>query len=274
MNFLVELLKILDTQMTCPTLYGWFHILWLFLTAAATVALCRFFPRPNARQVRKLLLTVSLTVIALEVYKQVNYTFQVTAEGAIVTDFQWYAFPFQFCSMPMYVGLAAALIKKEKLHSALCAFLATYAVFAGAAVMLYPSSVFIGTVGINIQTMVCHGSMVVVGVYLLYTGYVPNRHGTVLKAMPVFATGVLLAVVMNELAHQTGLLETDTFNMFFVSPYCEPSLPVYSLIQPLVPFPWSLVIYFAGFSLAGYGILLLSMLAPLVQRKHQPVPRI
>ena len=44
--------------------------------------------------------------------------------------------------------------------------------------------------------------------------------------------------------------------MFFVSPYCEPSLPVYSLVQAAVPYPFCLLIYFLGFSAAAYLILL------------------
>jgi hypothetical protein len=47
--------------------------------------------------------------------------------------------------------------------------------------------------------------------------------------------------------------------MFFVSPYCEPSLPVYSLVQAAVSYPFCLLIYFLGFSAAAYLILLAVM---------------
>ena len=60
---------------------------------------------------------------------------------------------------------------------------------------------------------------------------------------------------MNELALQTGLLETDTFNMFFISPYCAPELPVYSMVQQVLPFPLSLSVYVLAFTTAG-GLLL------------------
>jgi hypothetical protein len=161
--------------------------------------------------------------------------------------------------MPMYVQVLAGLIKKGRIHDALCSFLSSYAVFAGLCVMFYPNDVFIETVGINIQTMICHGSMVFQGIYLLYCGYVKLEHKTILRAASVFAICVSIAVILNEIAHQTGLLERETFNMFFVSPYCDPSLPVYSLVQGVVPFPWCLILYIAGFSLAAYLILLAAM---------------
>lgn len=253
-----ELIDILGAEMETPSLYKWFHILCLFLTAGVTVALCVIFKSPTEKIVRRILLITSLLVILLEIYKQFIFSFS-HEEGKVICDYQWYAFPFQFCSTPMYVGLAAALVKNKKLHTAFCTYLATFALFAGVAVMVYPLTVFTSTIGINIQTMVCHGSMISIGVFLLYSGYVKSENRSILKAIPIFAAALLMAVCMNEVAHLSGLLENETFNMFFISPYCDPSLPVFSLIQPLVPFPLELIIYIIGFSLASYIMLLFSM---------------
>ncbi len=266
MSFLQSLLSILDTSMPKPGMYGWFHILCLLLTVGITALLCRHLRQPDDRA-RRLVLITAIIVSILEIYKQINYTFSY--DGGISADFAWYAFPFQFCSTPMYAGLVAGLTRRGKLHEATCAYLASYALFAGLSVMLYPATVFIDTVGINIQTMVCHGSMITVGVCLLASGYVKLDHRTVLKALPVFLFFVAAAVCMNEHAYRTGLLETDTFNMFFISPYCEPSLPVYSLVQGVVPFPWCLVLYILGFTAAAYLVLLLAMgIRALAARNH------
>ena len=257
MDFLQNFLRILDLRMDTPGMYGWFHILSLAVTAAAAVLLTLRHRNRTREQTRHMILFVAVAVTLLEIYKQINFSFGY--ENGISFDFQWYAFPFQFCSTPMYVGLLAGMTKRGKLHEAACAYLATYAFFAGLCVMFYPSTVFIEVIGINIQTMYCHGSMIVVGACLLGSGYVKLENRTILKAIPVFAVCVALAVIMNEAAFRTGLLETDTFNMFFVSPYCEPSLPVYSLVQAVVPFPFCLLIYVAGFTLAAYLVLLAAM---------------
>ena len=256
MVFLENLLRILDAQMDTPAPYGWFHLLFVMLTAVSTVYLCAYRKQDPPHRVKAVVFGVAIVVAVLEVYKQINYSFTPTDNG-IVFDFQWYAFPWQFCSTPMYVGLLAGLTRKGKLHDALCAYLATYAVFAGLCVMLYPLTVFTGTIGINIQTMICHGTMIPVGAYLLTTGYVKLEHKTILKAIPVFAATVLIAIILNEIAYYSGLLQTDTFNMFFISPYCEPSLPVYSLVQNAVPYPFSLILYIWGFSTAAYLMLLI-----------------
>lgn len=260
------ILKILDTRMTQPGMYGWFHIVSLVLMVVVTILFCRFGKNWDKR---KVLLTTAITVVILEVYKQVNFSF--ASENGFAFDYQWYAFPFQFCSTPMYIGLLAGLWKKGKIHDAACAYLATYAVFAGVCVMLYPVTVFVPQIGINIQTMICHGSMIVIGVYLLYTGYVKPAHKTILKAIPVFVVCVGMAVVMNEIAHASGLLQRESFDMFYISPYSVSELPVYVQVQAVVPFPWCLVLYILGFSLAAYIMLLIAMGIAKLAKKPQPV---
>ncbi len=267
MQFIGKIINILDARMTTPTMYGWFHLLFFALTIAGAVYLCKRFHNPSQKTVQKILLTFALTSIFLEVYKQFNYTYSFDG-AAITADYQWYAFPFQFCSTTMYIGLLAALISKEKIHNALCAYLATFSLFAGVCVMVYPGQVFISTIGINIQTMICHGSMISIGVFLLGSGYVKLEHRTVCRAIPVFVIMIAMATVMNEIAFWSGLLEYETFNMFFISPHCDPSLPVYSLVQAAVPYPWCMIIYVVGFSLAAYIILLIAMAIKAIFHKN------
>lgn len=258
MKFLGEIIDLLNLKMETPQLYGWFHLLCLFLTVVATVVICVLCKHKTRRQVITIVFGTAILVTILEIYKQFNFTFAYDGEK-ITADYMWYAFPWQFCSMPMYVGLLAGIFRKGKVHESLCAFLATYSIFAGVCVMLYPVSVFVDTIGINIQTMICHGSMITIGVYLLYTGYVKMEHKTILKALPVFVVAIGIAMIMNEVAYYSGLLETDEFNMFFISPHCNPSLPVYSIVQEIVPYPWCLIIYVTAFALAAYLMLLISM---------------
>lgn len=264
-----EILEFLDSAMTRPEPYGWFHLMWLALSFLAGILLCVCLPAGTQRQVRAVMLTTALIVIFLEIYKQINYTFSYE-DGHILAHYQWYSFPWQFCSTPMYVGLLAGLTH-GRLHRCLCDYLGSYALFAGLCVMFYPATVFISTIGINIQTMVCHGSMISVAMYLLYTGYVKANGKTVLRALPVFLSAVAIAMVLNEIAYRTGLLKTDTFNMFFISPYCEPSLAVYSSIQRAVSYPWCLIFYVAGFTAAAY--LILALLRPLVKLLRSKKPK-
>lgn len=247
-------LQILDTQMTTPQPYGWFHLMTLGMTLLATLILCVRGRHHSPQKVRSIVFGVAVTVVILEIYKQINYTFTLNGD-TIVADYQWYAFPWQFCSTPMYIGLMAGCSKPGRFHDALCAYLATYAIFAGVCVMLYPVTIFTSTVAINIQTTFCHGSMIAIGAYLLASGHVKIHYRTLLQALPVFFVCVTLAAVMNEIAYYSGLLASETFNMFFISRHCAPSLPVYSLVQQILPYPLCLLIYVTAFTAAG-GLML------------------
>ncbi len=262
MDFWIHLLKILDTSLAeTPRSYGLFHLISIALSIVLAVMLCAFHRKDKPDRVRKVVFAISVFVLVLEILKQINYSASFPEGGGVTWDFQWYAFPFQFCSTPMYVGILQGFFKKGKIHDALCAFLATYAIFAGLCVMIYPNDVFISTLFICIQTMVCHGTMIPIGVYLMYTGHVKTEHKTILKAMCVFGAAMVIAFLLNEIVYASGVLVPDdeTFNMFFISRHFPSTLPVYSAVHNVVPFPINMLIYFAGFSAAAFIMLLASM---------------
>lgn len=258
MNFWIFLLKLLDTRLpSTPTPYGAFHIASCILSLGLAFLLCSTYRKDKPDTVRRVVFAISALLVVLEVLKQINFSAGFPEGGGVEWNYQWYAFPWQFCSVPMYAGVLQGIIKKGKVHDALCAFLATYAVFAGICVMLYPGDVFTPTLFICIQTMICHGTMFPVGSYLIYSGHVQTKHKTFIGAMIVFASAMVCAVILNEVIYASGILNGATFNMFFISRHFASTLPVYGPIHSAVTFPLNLVIYFLGFSAAAYVIFLL-----------------
>ncbi len=252
-DFFAYVLKIFNAKMQVPRAFGLFHLSFFTLSVTLGFFLFRIKPFPSEKFIKKLLLMTSLVVIAFEIYKQIVFSFTYF-EGRVHFSYAWCFFPFQFCSTPMYAGLFAALTKNKKIHNALCAFLATYSFAAGIGVMLFPREVFTNVIGVNVQTMVCHGSMVTVGIFLLCSGYVPANKKTFLRAMPVFLSFIALAVASNEVAHRIGI---EDFNMFFLSPYEKPYLPVFSKFQQAVPLGLSILLYVVGFTILAFGIILI-----------------
>lgn len=254
-SFFEQLLKLLDGRMERPTLFGWYHLLCL----AVTVGLCVlvFLRARNLpdKTFNLIIGTTALALILLEAYKQLNFSFNSTTGE---WSYQWYAFPFQFCATPMYVLLVASLVPNGKVKDSLCAFMATYGLFAGAAVMFYPGDVFIETIGINIQTMIHHGMMVVIGVFMYVSGRAKLSHKTILQALPTFAILVGVAMTANLLYGAFGD-PNQSFNMFYISPYYPCTLPVLSMFYGQVPYVIFLAIYVFGFSLAGYVMCLLAI---------------
>jgi len=247
MDFII---KLLDLRMQKPDFYSnfsnsWFHYLSLLLTFLSFIYLMILFRKSSTRKIKRTLLILGIVMLLFEVYKQFIFTYQAGS-------YQWYTFPFQFCSTPMYLYVIYGLSKNDSLDRYLHAFLATYATFAGLAVMLYPQSVFVDTIGINIQTMVHHGLMASVGLALLFSK--PRlTYKDLFKAMFVFIMLIVIAYTLNTLFDM--FIHDGVFNMFFISPKFGTGLPILSLIQPRVPSFVFLVIYTLGFSLMAVLIL-------------------
>lgn len=241
---------LLQDEMTTPPSYGLFHITAFLLTILAAALLVWRFRDAEDKTVRRLLLTAWIVLVALEVYKQLVFSMSVS-DGVAEWSYQWYAFPFQFCSSPLYVLPFAVFLKEGRGRDAVMSFLATFSLFGGLAVMIYPGDVFISMIGINIQTMVHHGSQVILGVFIAaryrnrltwrfaFGGLIPF---CILSAVAM-GLNLIVPLVLN-----AAQITDFTFNMFFISHRFPCTLPVLSVIYPLVPYPVFLLIYLVGFT--------------------------
>ena len=253
MNLFEKFLHILEFEVPSPSAYGIFHIVCLILTVAASAFLVWRFRDASDKTVRRLLLGVWVVLVVLEVYKQLVYAMDVE-NGVATWDYAWYAFPFQFCSTPLYALPFIIFLKDGWVRRAFMAYFATFSLFAGLAVMIYPGDVFVTSLlGIDLQTMIHHGSQVVLGIFLV--AY--NRRRLNLRyfaeSLLVFCAFAAVAMILNVGVHHylvsNGM--DDTFNMFFISPYHPCTLPILSDIYEKVPYAVFLVIYLLGFSLVS-----------------------
>lgn len=250
-NFFKRVLEVLDGQMTEPVPFGWFHLIFLTLTVLAcafAVCKCRNI---TEKQLRKVLLITSITLIVLEIYKQINSAYSVEEDA---WSYTWSAFPFQFCSSPLYIMPLAVVIRRERLRNRLYAFLASYCLVAGLVVMLYPSTVFTETVGVNFQTMLHHGAMIVIAVLLLASNRVCLNFRGLISALPVFFILCAMAMAMNGLYILWGDSEQN-FNMFYISPAGEPPADFLVTLLEYIPYIIYLLGYLAFFTLGAYLVL-------------------
>lgn len=252
MTIFNALLELFEIEMNKPVAYApfeqsWFHYLSLLLMVVYTVLLTIRFRKTDNQGVRKTLRNIGLALIVFEIYKQVVFTYREPG----VWEFAWYAFPFQFCSTAMYMMIIVGFSKDKNITDYGFSFLATFTMFAGLAVMFYPATVFVGEIGINIQTMFYHGSMAAVGLALVFSGKVSHSYHTVLKGMIPMIMLLLMAVLMNGLFNHY-LSDLGTFNMFFVNPAYDSGLAIISLIQPYVSPVTYIFSYFVGITFASF----------------------
>lgn len=250
MNWIEKFIVLLQGTMEEPHSYGWFHFLFVFLIIALTVFLCVKYKDSDAKVVNTICLIVWIIMVVFELYKQTVYTLDVEG-GVAVWDYEWYAFPFQLCSTPMYVLPFIIFLKEGKVRDSVLAYMMTFSLFGGLATFVYPEQVFISMTGINIQSMVHHGLQIAVGIFL----FVHNRKRVdikfILKGFIPFAILMFTALMLNIIVYNIFVARgiDETFNMFYIGPYFECTLPLLSIFYPLMNKILFIILYFICFCL-------------------------
>ena len=232
-----------------PVPFGLFHLGSLAVILCICVLMVIFrrqLPRGEVN-LRCCLTAFGVGLLLLEVGKQIVYSYDPTLGWA----YNWDRFPFQFCSTPIYVALAAMCLREGKLRRAFLAFLATYSPVAGCAVLFYPASdVFHEILFLDVHTMLWHGGMLIFGLYLWLTEAVTPSVKTALTAAAVYLPMPVIALILNEVELATGFAGNYTFNMFYVARDGFCMIPVLSWFQAHTPYP----VFFAAYVLTlGVG---------------------
>ena len=259
MSGLIKIYRALSYTMNVPTNFGTYHLACIALVIVLSIAFAAFLKNKSDRTVNRFVLCVWMLLVILEVYKQLIYGFELENSG-FVWDYAWYAFPFQFCSSPLYILPIICFVQNEKLRDGCIAYMITFSFFAGLAVFCYPNDVFTETVWINIQTMVHHGSQILMGIVLAvrYKGRMTVKF--FMRGVSVFVVMSSLAMILNLAVYELFLIFgiDETFNMFYISPHFDCTLPILSIIYAKVAYPLFLAIYLLGFTAAAgivFGVL-------------------
>lgn len=252
MDIITKIYDIANSTMTAPTTGSAFHLAFVGAVLVLTVLLSWAFRNCTDRALRTLTGFFWVVIVALEIYKQLVFCLSLS-DGVFSWDYAWYIFPFQFCSSPLYIFPIIAFSGNDKLRERCIAYMMTFSLFAGLAVFCYPNDVFIETTGINYQTMIHHGSQILLGV--LYGVRYRSRLNAkfFFGGVRTFVTMVFIAMVLNVGVYQafTHFGIDETFNMFYISPYFECTLPVLNTVWSMVPYAVFVCVYFFGFILCA-----------------------
>ena len=110
--FFESILRVTAWPMTPPAPYSAFHILLTLFGAGLAVFFARIF-RKKIRSTsapepyfRRILFSCGVLLALMELYKQA-FLYVIEFDS----HFNWWYFPFQLCSVPMYICLAAPLLR-------------------------------------------------------------------------------------------------------------------------------------------------------------------
>ena len=269
MNFFERLLLFLQGTMNTPKAFGYFHIICIILTIVSIIFL---YQKRSEKNLKIVLLVYGIIAILLETIKQLIWSFNYdNITGLVTWDYQWYAFPFQLCTTPIYVSLLCAFMKDNKVRKSLLSYMAYFTILGSIATIIMPDSCFTSDILVNIHTMWLHCGSLVVSVYLLLTNKVEINITNLKRSINVFLIFIGLALCLNIIIYNTGILNGETFNMFYISPYFESTLPVFNTIYIYVPYLVFLITYIVALTLGAFIIYGISKLINYIIKRKKSI---
>ena len=268
-ELLISILENTAWKMEVPQLFGGFHIAALVLTAAA--ALCA--AAVCARRIRsagagraslvRILSACGWILAVLELYKQL-FLYYVVNSGA----YDWWFFPFQLCSVPMYLCILLPFIG-SRLRSTFITFMGSYTFISAAAALIYPEDYLRSYTTLTVHGFLWHGILLFISLMIIFSGAADTGIRGILKAAALFAVLCIAAVLINTAAEslmQPGLPH-DHAAMFYLNPYHLSPQPLVSSIQKTAGIPAGLVLYSLVIAAAGSAVIRLASRAASGIRK-------
>lgn len=244
--------------MVTPPAYGTFHILFTLIGFAVCAFSAWKLKNVSEKTARWILFACGVVLTASEVFKQFFYYFAMMANC-----YSWGDFPFQLCSVPMYMCLIAPWLKAGKLQRGMYSFMVLYNLLGGAISFTEPSGLLHGYWFLTIHSCIWHMLLVFVGLFLCFSKRGGNRKSDYISATWTFIALCAVAFALNCFV-QFGLKQE--MNMFFVGPGNSPII-VFSQFSEWFGWYINTPIYIFALCLGAYIIFVLTF---FLQNKTLP----
>lgn len=225
-----------------PASYGPFHILFTLVLLAIAVTAAWLLRRSNDKQNCVILLSVGGFLLIAEVYKLL---FHMTVDP-YGWGF-WGAFPFQLCSVPMYLSVFCALCKNQKVNAWLYEYMFAVNMFGGIMAFIEPSGINHGFVTLTVHAYVWHMALIFLGLYLYFSGRACTDSHSYRKAVAVYLASCAVAQGFN-------LIFPGKINCFYISPYVQSPLAVFKDIYAACGWVVNMVLLIAALILASAAV--------------------
>lgn len=197
--------NVISTKIEPIKAYGLGHLILCLIVVLLVVLLILLLKKADKT---KVLFSTGIVLLILEVLKQFLL---VKIYGA----YSWSDFPFQLCSIPMYLCLLYPVIKKGRRTLEL--FLRSFGILGAISAFAVPYDVFSNYLLLSLHSIIWHTLLLFLGIYCVTAA--ENRSRINLRSireLVLFYLGLaVIAVCINALLYN---ISGGTANMFFLGP--------------------------------------------------------
>lgn len=248
-SIIVRLLEATAWRMERPAPYSAFHLvlLWAGIPLAffaAKAAGKSFRSRPAACV--RLLFFCGLLLAVIELYKQL-FLYWIVNDGC----YDWWYFPFQLCSVPMYLCLLLPLAS-QRLRPVFCTFIQDFGLLGGVMALLEPSGLMHSYWTLTLHGFFWHFMLIFLGLFCAFASLSFPEIRSFPRIIPLFAACCVSAHIINVASHPLG-----NADMFYISPYYPNGQIVFHQIALKLGITAGNLIYLAGVLAGGMAVHLL-----------------
>lgn len=240
-----ELIRSTAWTMEIPKSYGAFHLTFTLVGFAVCAFLAWKLRNLGDVGHRRLLRGIGIYLLAAEIYKQF---FCYIVYGG----YQWGEFPFQFCSIPMYLCFIASFLHPGKVTEGMYHYMMTFNLLGGFVAFLEPSGLLHEYVTMTAHSLIWHMLLVFVGLYLGFskrTSWEWRRYRT------AEFTYLILAAVAFSINLAFWNVSNGDINMFFIGPRNCPLIVFKSIAESCGWYVASILLIFS-ISLGAFLVFL------------------
>lgn len=202
-------------EMEKPQAYSLFHIVGTLVLLATAIWGAWKLRNADQRKNRWVLGIAGGFLLLAEVYK-IAFHMTVNPYGYSF----WGVFPYQLCSVPMYLSLFCAFCKNEKINSWLYECMFAVNIVGGIMAFAEPSGIHHAYLTLTIHAYIWHMMLVFLGLYLFMSKRACVERGGYKKAVLVYLGSCVIAQACN-------LIFGDKINCFYISPYRQSPLAIF-----------------------------------------------
>ncbi len=190
----------------------------------------------------RFLFYTGLVMTASEIWKQWTLTFVL--EGG---TYNWWYFPFQLCSVPMYLLILLPFFHASHIRRIFYTFLMDFSLLGGIAVFLDTSGMHYPFLPLTVHSYLWHLILIAIGLFCGLSGISDYTWHGFRSSVALFAILCLAATVLN-----LTIGRTHGIDMFYISPYYPMSQVIISDLTRHFPNPIRILCYLAVIVLGAF----------------------
>ena len=246
--------NILDSmawRMEVPAMFGTFHIAAVLIAVIIAAAGASCAKRLSISGRIRFLAVCGWVLVIMEVYKQLFLYFIVNGG-----TYDWWYFPFQLCSVPMYLCILLPLLSrgaadvKSSAASPVLTFLAVYTFTGAAAALIIPEDYLRSYAVLTLHGFIWHGILLMISLTILLSRMADLTRRGFARATALFLVMCAAAVCINIAVeplmaafYAEGLIPHSYAAMFYLNPYHLSPQPLVDTIQKSAGIPLGLALY-------------------------------